>query len=65
MIVFPRQLGLRVEIKSMSDSERRLWVLNWEPLYNLWRFYPGKSIYRFVKENRVEIDRVINSVLGK
>lgn len=45
-----------------NDEERRLWVLNDEGLYN-WQQESGKSVRQFIRENRQEIDELINNVL--
>lgn len=43
----------------MDDNERRLWVLNDEGLYNWWKS-TGVGVYRFVRENRKELTKIIN-----
>jgi hypothetical protein len=45
-----------------NDEERRQWVENDEGLYN---WYRGSrlSMTRFIRQNRAEIDEVINNVL--
>jgi len=48
----------------MNDEERRLWVLNDEGLYSWWRT-SHKSMRPFIRENREEIDKAINSVLNR
>lgn len=45
-----------------NDHERREWVQNDEGLYNWWK-RSGLGLYRFVRENRAEIDAVIDPVL--
>ena len=45
----------------MNDTEREQWLDNDEGLYNGWRS-SGLSKRLFIRENRVEIDRVIRNV---
>lgn len=45
----------------MNDSEREDWINNDEGLYN-WQRSSGMSMRKFIRENREEIDRVINNV---
>jgi len=47
----------------MNNDERSQWIDNDEGLYNWWRS-TRLSKQKFIKENREEIDRVINNVLG-
>lgn len=47
----------------MNDEERRQWVLNDEGLYN-WYISSRMGLYKFIRENRDEIDRIINQVLN-
>jgi hypothetical protein len=49
---------------SLNDDERRSWVLNDEGLHSWW-VKSGMGIYKFVKENREEIDVAIRSVLER
>ena len=46
----------------MNDEERRLWVLNDEGLYN-WYISTRQGLYKFVKENRNELDKIIGRAL--
>ena len=45
-----------------NDEERRQWIENDEGLYN-WQRSSRLSMTRFIRENRKEIDEVINNVL--
>lgn len=45
----------------INDSERRLWVLNDEGLYDMQRS-SGKSMKMWIRENRPFIDSVIGHV---
>jgi hypothetical protein len=47
-----------------DDDERRLWVDNDEGLWNWWRS-SGLRKGRFIRENRAELDRLIDAVLNK
>lgn len=47
----------------MCDDERRVWVLNDEGLYN-WQQKSGLSMKEFLRQNRREIDEVIENVVG-
>ncbi len=47
----------------MNNSTRSQWIDNDEGLYNWWR-QSKQSKRNFIKENREEIDRVINNVLN-
>jgi hypothetical protein len=50
--------------KRPNDEERRLWVLNNEPLY--WAYRRSKRGLRvFIRENRSEIDQVIRGELNR
>lgn len=49
---------------TLNDEERRQWVDNDEGLYNWWKS-SKIGLYRFVRENRAEIDAVINSSLNR
>ena len=47
-----------------NDEDRAQWIDNDEALYNWWKSSKqGKR--RFVKENREEIDRIINAYLSR
>lgn len=48
----------------MNDSEREMWVLNDESLYRWWQS-TRKGISTFIRENREQLTRCINAVLGK
>lgn len=45
----------------INDEKRRLWVLSDEGLYTLHR-RSGKSVKRFIREHRAEIDAAISAV---
>jgi len=45
----------------MNNEQRRIWVLNDEGLYNMWR-KSHKPILKFISENRQLIDEVINNI---
>ena len=47
----------------MNDSERELWVLNDEPLYNL-HIASRLPMRRFIRENREMLDETIKGRLG-
>jgi hypothetical protein len=47
-----------------NDDERRLWVLNDEPLY-MWYRSARTSIRAFIKANRAEIDSAIDAELNR
>lgn len=47
----------------MNNTERSQWIDNDEGLYNWWKSSRMSKI-KFIKENREEIDRVINNVRG-
>jgi len=47
----------------MNYEERRMWIDNDEGLYRWWRS-SGLSKDKFIKENRKDIDKVINNVLN-
>ncbi len=47
----------------INDEERRLWILNLEPLYRWWRA-SGLGIYSFIKLHREDIGRVILAELN-
>lgn len=47
----------------MNNREREDWVNNDEGLYNWWKS-SRMSMTKFLKENRAEIDEVINNVRG-
>lgn len=47
----------------MNNRERELWIDNDEGLYTWWR-RSKLSKRKFIKENRQEIDKVINNVLN-
>lgn len=46
-----------------NDEERRLWVLNDEGLYNWWT-RSRLPLKKFIKDNRVELDKAIDKALG-
>jgi len=46
----------------ITDKERRLWVLNDEGLYNQMIRTGSSDVYKFIKNNRDEIDKIINNV---
>lgn len=48
----------------MNDQEREQWINNDEGLYLEWR-RSRKGITTFIRENRQEIDLVIDSILNK
>lgn len=48
----------------MDESDRRLWVLNDEGLYNMWKA-SGLPMRRFLREQREEIDRFIKAALDR
>lgn len=48
----------------MNDTERELWVINDEGLYNWWRS-SGVGKRRFLREYRAEIDAAINRMLHR
>ena len=47
----------------MNNEQRRIWVLNDEGLYHLWR-KSSKPILKFISENRELIDEVINNIVS-
>jgi len=47
-----------------NDKEREMWVMNWEPLY-LWWKVSRCGITKFIRENRKDIDFVIDKELNK
>jgi hypothetical protein len=47
-----------------NDRERELWVDNDEGLYNWWR-HSRMSKTKFIRENREELDRLINEIVNK
>lgn len=47
----------------MNDEERRIWVLNDEGLYCWWK-QSRTPMKKWIKENRREIDGVINQVVS-
>ena len=48
----------------MNDHERSQWVDNFEPLHNM-RLASRKSMRRFIREHRAEIDATIKAELDK
>lgn len=44
-----------------NDAERQQWIDNDEGLYN-WKRSTGLSMREFIRQNRAEIDRVIDNV---
>lgn len=48
----------------MSDYMRRDWVQNDEGLYIEWQL-SGAGLYRWTREHRAEIDKVIEAVMGR
>lgn len=49
--------------RTRNDEERRLWVLNDEGLYRWWRSNRC-GITTFIRANRIEIDKLIDALLG-
>jgi len=47
-----------------NDEERREWVQNDEGLYR-WQLSSRQGLYRFVRENRKEIDELIDRQLNR
>lgn len=50
-------------MSKINDEDRRQWVLNDEGLYNLYRA-SGRSVREFVRQNRPEIDAVIDNIVS-
>ena len=48
----------------LNNEERRLWIMNDEPLYLWWR-KSGQEIVAFVKEKQKEIDAIIETRLKR
>ena len=48
----------------MNDTTREEWVNNLEPLYNAYKA-SRKSMRRFLREHRAEIDSAINAELNR
>ena len=48
----------------LNDEERRMWIENDESLYRWWKS-SRIGLYRFVRENRQEIDSFILPILNK
>ncbi len=46
----------------LNDEDRREWVQNDESLYIWWK-RSGLGLYRFVRENRAELTRLIQAAL--
>lgn len=49
--------------QTLNNTDRSQWIDNDEGLYNWWRS-SRQSKAAFIKENREELDRCINKVLG-
>jgi hypothetical protein len=47
----------------LTNAERENWINNDEGLYN-WKRSSKLSMRKFIAENKEEIDRCINNVLG-
>jgi hypothetical protein len=47
-----------------NDGEREVWVINDEGLYN-WQRRSGLSMRNFIRENRDELDRIIDAYLSR
>ena len=47
----------------MNNRERQLWLENDEGLYNWWK-RSKQSKVKFIKDNKEELDRVIDNVLN-
>ncbi len=47
-----------------NDRERELWVSNDEGLYNWWKD-SGLSMRNFLRQNREELDQIINDALNR
>lgn len=47
----------------MNDSERRIWILNDEGLYDWW-LSTDLSTYDFIKISRSEIDTAIEAIVS-
>ena len=45
----------------MDNKERRQWILNDKGLYN-WQIGSKLSMSEFIKENKDEIDRIIENI---
>lgn len=45
----------------MNNEDRRQWILNDEGLYN-WLISSKLPLAKFIKENREEIDKVIENI---
>ncbi len=50
-------------MRKITNEDRRLWILNDEGLYN-WQIGSKLPLQKFIKENKTEIDAVINNVLS-
>jgi hypothetical protein len=48
----------------INDEERRLWVLNDEGLYRIWRL-SRKPLKTFIRDNRAELTACIESYLNR
>lgn len=46
-----------------NDEERRMWVQNDEGLY-LWWLRTRLPLAKFIKDNRIELDRMIDAILN-
>lgn len=51
-------------MRRRNDEERRQWVLNDEGLYRWWQS-SRIGLYRFIRENREEIDTAIDGALNR
>lgn len=47
-----------------TNTERRLWVMNDQGLYNWWKS-TGLSMSEFIKQNKAEINAAIKRALGE
>ena len=47
----------------MNNNEREQWISNDEGLYR-WKRSSRMPMREFIKENRTEIDRIIDNVIG-
>jgi hypothetical protein len=54
----------REENQGMNDTERQQWVDNDESLY-LWWKSSRQGVRQFIRDNREELDAVINRALGR
>ena len=52
-----------MEVSQMNNREREQWIDNDEGLYSWWKG-SRQSKRTFIKENRADIDDVINNIVG-